>query len=186
VGKAKKVARIHCMPKLLTTRGRVAPEFDHAFAIGQVFHGDTLNFFGLSHDRRHALNRAGVTWEDSMNKLWRATLSHHVGWGALIVLCSLIVAGCAQPEVIDMTSFDPSQDQTAIVGYYRGQAMDLREKAAALAESVVRYERLFGPQSDWVSGAQQLSQYYAAAAQDLERQAEAHAEVARTGRQRRQ
>jgi hypothetical protein len=85
-----------------------------------------------------------------------------------------------------MTSFDPSQDQMAIVGYYRGQAMDLREKAASLAESVVRYEHLFGPQSDWVSGARQLSQYYAAAAQDLERAAEGHAEVARTGRQRRQ
>lgn len=71
----------------------------------------------------------------------------------------------------------------AIVGYYRGQAMDLREKASSLAESAVRYERLFDPQSDWVSGARQLSQYYAAAAQDLERLAEAHAEVARTGRQ---
>lgn len=109
----------------------------------------------------------------------------HVGWRMCIALCLLVAAGCAQREVIDMTSFDPSQDQTAIVGYYRGQAMDLREKAAALAESAVRYEHLFGPQSDWVSGARKLSQYYAAAAQELERLAEAHAEVARTGRQRR-
>ena len=71
----------------------------------------------------------------------------------------------------------------AIAGYYRGQAMDLREKAASLAESAVRYEHLFGPQSDWVSGARQLMQYYGAAAQEQERLAEAHAEVARTGRQ---
>ena len=121
-----------------------------------------------------------------MNNLRRATFSPHIRWGVLIVLCSLTAAGCAQPiETIEMTSFDPSQDQAAIVSYYRGQAMDLREKAAAHAESVVRYERLFGPQSDWVSGALQLSQYYAAAAQDLERLAEAHAEVARTGRQSR-
>lgn len=121
-----------------------------------------------------------------MNNLWRATLSHHVGWGVLIVLCSLAAAGCAQPVVmIEMTSFDPSQDQMAIVGYYRGEAMVLQEKAAALVESAARYERLFGPQSDWVSGARQLSQYYAAAAQELEGLAEAHAEVARTGRQRR-
>jgi hypothetical protein len=120
-----------------------------------------------------------------MNNLWRTAHSHHVGWGVLIVLCLLAAAGCAQPvETIDMTSFDPSQDQMAIVGYYRGQALDLREKAASLTESAVRYERLFDPQSDWVSGARQLSQYYAAAAQDLERLAEAHAEVARTGRQR--
>ena len=72
-----------------------------------------------------------------------------------------------------------------IAGYYRDQAVVLREKASLIAESAARYEHLFGPQSDWVSGAKQLSQYYAAAAQDLERLAEAHAEVARTGRQRR-
>lgn len=122
-----------------------------------------------------------------MNDLRRATPSPHGGWGVLLVLCMLAAAGCAQPvEMIDMTSFDPSQDQMAIVGYYRGQAMDLQEKAVSLGESVVRYEHLFGPQSDWVSGARQLSQYYAAAAQNLERLAEAHAEVARTGGQRRQ
>ena len=122
-----------------------------------------------------------------MNNQRRTALSHHVGWGVLIVLCLLAAAGCAQPvETIDMTSFDPSQDQMAIVGYYRGQAMDLREKAASLGESAVRYEHLFGPQSDWVGGARQLSQYYTAVAQEQERLAEAHAEVARTGRQRRQ
>jgi hypothetical protein len=122
-----------------------------------------------------------------MSNLRRETVSHHVGWGVLTLLCSLAVAGCAQPvETIDMTSFNPSQDQMAIAGYYRGQAIDLREKAASLAESAVRYERLFDPQSDWVSGARQLSQYYAVAAQDLDRLAEAHAEVARTGRQGRQ
>jgi hypothetical protein len=121
-----------------------------------------------------------------MNNLWRATVSHHVGWGVLILLCSLAAAGCAQPVKIDTTSFGPSQDQMAIAGYYRDQAMVLREKAGAIAESAVRYEQLFGPQSDWVSGARQLSQYYAVAAQDLERRAEAYADAARTGRQRRQ
>lgn len=100
----------------------------------------------------------------------------------LITLCLFAWSGCAQSLVIDMASFDPAQDQTAIAGYYRHQARDLREKAAVLAESAARYERLFGPQSDWVAGARQLSQYYAAAAQELERRADAHAEVARTGR----
>jgi hypothetical protein len=120
-----------------------------------------------------------------MNNLWRATASHHVGWGVLIVLCSLAAAGCAQPvETIDTTSFGPSQDQIAIASYYRREAMVLKEKAAAIAESAVRYEHLFGPQSDWVSGARQLSRYYAVAAQDLERRAEAYADAARTGRQR--
>lgn len=111
--------------------------------------------------------------------------SHQAGWGALIVLCVLTMAGCAQPvETIDRTSVDSLQDQIAIAGHYRAEAMALKEKAAAVAESAVRYERLFGPQSDWVSGAQQLSQYYAVAAQDLERRAEAYAEAAQTGRQR--
>lgn len=120
-----------------------------------------------------------------MNNLWRATVSYYVGWGVLIVLCSLAAAGCAQPvETIDTTSFGPSQDQIAIASYYRREAMVLKEKAAAIAESAVRYEHLFGPQSDWVSGARQLSRYYAVAAQDLERRAEAYADAARTGRQR--
>ncbi|CAE6740441.1 hypothetical protein [Nitrospira defluvii] len=105
--------------------------------------------------------------------------------GTLIALYLFASTGCAQPVVIDMASFDPGQDQMAIAGYYRDQATDLREKAAALAESAVRYEGLFGPQSDWVSGARQLSQYYVAASQELEHRADAHAEVARTGRSRR-
>lgn len=105
-----------------------------------------------------------------------------VGWRMLITLCLFAWSGCAQPTVIDMASFDPAQDQGAIAGYYRDEAMVLKEKASLIAESAVRYERLFGSQSDWVSGARQLSQYYAVAAQDLERRADAHAEVARTGR----
>jgi len=59
VGKVKKVARACIMWKLLTTRVPMAPELDHAFAIGQVCHGDTPNFVGLFHDRRHALSCAG-------------------------------------------------------------------------------------------------------------------------------
>jgi hypothetical protein len=86
---------------------------------------------------------------------------------------------------VDTISFGPSQDQQTVVGYYRAEAMVLKEKATAIGESAVRYEKLFGPESDWVSGARQLSQYYAVAAQDLERRADAYEEAARTGRQRR-
>ena len=120
-----------------------------------------------------------------MNNLWRTTVSYHVGWGILIVLCSLAAAGCVQPVKVDTISFGPSQDQQTIVGYYRDEGMVLKEKAALIAESAVRYEQLFGPQSDWVSGARQLSQYYAVAAQDLERRAQAYEESARTGKPRR-
>ena len=122
-----------------------------------------------------------------MNKSMPTTHSPHVRLDILVLVYVLTVAGCAQPiETIEMTSFDPLHDQMAIAGYYRDGAMDMREKAASLAESAVRYEQLFGPQSDWVSGARQLSQYYAAAAQEQERLANAHAEIARTGRQHRQ
>ena len=121
-----------------------------------------------------------------MNNLLRATVTHHVGWSVLILLGSFAAAGCAKPvQTVDTASFGPLQDQQAIVGYNRAEAMVLKEKAAAIAESAIRYERLFGPQSDWVSGARQLSQYYAVAAQDLERRAQAFEEAARTGKQRR-
>jgi hypothetical protein len=121
-----------------------------------------------------------------MNNHWCAIRTPRLGRGVLILSCLLAAAGCAQPvKTIDTASFGPSQDQQAIVGYYRAEAIVLKEKAAAVAESAVRYEHLFGSQSDWVSGARQLSQYYAVAAQDLERRAEAYEEAARTGQQRR-
>lgn len=121
-----------------------------------------------------------------MNQLQRETISNHVGKGVLILLCSLAAAGCSRPaEKVDTISFGPSQDQQTIAGYYRDEAMVLKEKAALIAESAVRYEHLFGPQSDWVSGARQLSEYYAVAAQDLERRAQAYEETARSGKQRR-
>ncbi|HSF66948.1 MAG TPA: hypothetical protein VLA67_05905 [Nitrospiraceae bacterium] len=119
-----------------------------------------------------------------MNNLGRSPRSHHLEWGLLIMLCSLTAVGCARP-VSDMTSFDQSQDQMVIAEYYEDQAIVLGEKAAALTESALRYELLFGPESDWVTGARQLSQYYAAAAQEQKRLAEAHAKTTRTGRQRR-
>jgi hypothetical protein len=121
-----------------------------------------------------------------MSNLWHTAHYHKLRWGALMVLCVLSAAGCAQPvETIEMNSFDPSQDQAAIVGYYREEAMNLREQAARYAESAVRYEHLFGLESDWVSGARKLSQYYVESAQELERLAEAHTKVAQPGQQKR-
>ena len=121
-----------------------------------------------------------------MNNQSRTEWSGRIRWSVLFLLCSLAAASCAQPvETIEMTSFDPSHDQAAIVGYYREQAMDLREKAAGYAESAVRYEHLFGPESDWVTGARKLSEYYAESAQELDRLAEAHAKIAQPGLQKR-
>jgi len=63
--------------------------------------------------------------------------SQHVGWRVLIVSFVLAAAGCTQSvgPIEDMASFDPSEDQMAMAGYYRPEAGALKEKAATLAES---------------------------------------------------
>lgn len=110
----------------------------------------------------------------------------------LLLVCAIMIMsagifGCVSPdvidmrEVIDMRSFDPSQDQRAIAGYYRNQAMAMRERAHAQTTAAARYEGLFGPEADLVSGARLLAGYYGHTADELERRAEAHAAVARTG-----
>ena len=103
--------------------------------------------------------------------------------GLRLASCCLAIAGvfgCAAPESIEMDSFDPVYDQTAIAGYYRSQALVMRQKAAAQAVAAARYEELFGPDADTVSGARLLGRYYQKTAEELERVAEAHASAART------
>jgi len=118
-----------------------------------------------------------------MRELPPATVSTHVNTGLLILLSLFTTVGCSPPvEKVDTIPFELLQDQQDRARSYRDEAMILKEKAAMIAESAVRYERLFGPQSDWVSGAQQLSNYYATAAQDLERRADAHDQAVPTRR----
>ena len=63
--------------------------------------------------------------------------SQHVGWRVLILSFVLAAAGCTQSvgPIEDMASFDPSEDQMAITGYYRDEAVALKEKVVTLAES---------------------------------------------------
>ena len=107
-----------------------------------------------------------------------------VGSRGLLLFCLIIgvISGCASPESLEMGSYDPSHDQRAIAGYYRNQALAMHEKAKAQATTAARYEELFGAESDLVSGARSLAQYYEQTALELERLAEAHASVDRTGR----
>ncbi|MFO0700732.1 MAG: hypothetical protein U0236_16040 [Nitrospira sp.] len=102
-------------------------------------------------------------------------------YGGVLLFCIVLVgtSGCASPERIDLISYDPSQDQAAIAGYYRNQAEAMREKANAQAIAAARYEALFGPEADLVSGARLLGQYYEQTAKELEGLAEAHASAAR-------
>ncbi len=99
---------------------------------------------------------------------------------SLLLVCLLEIVGCASHAPIDMGSYDPSHDQRAIADYYRHRAFAMREKAAAQATAAVRYEELFGPDSDLVSGARLLARYYEQTALELDRVAEDHAAVAGT------
>ena len=104
-------------------------------------------------------------------------------FGGSLLVCLLGIGGCASYETLDLTSYDPSDDQTAIAGYYRDQAVTMREKANAQATAAKRYEAIFGPEADMVSGARLLARYYEQTAQEFERVAEAHAAVGRNRRQ---
>ena len=100
----------------------------------------------------------------------------------LVSVVLLGVAGCASTQSIDLDSYDPSHNQTEIATYYRNQAVAMREKADAQATAAVRYEALFGPEADLVSGAKSLAHYYEQTAQELERVAQAHEALARNTR----
>lgn len=99
--------------------------------------------------------------------------------GPILLVCALGIGGCASYESIDLSSYDPTHDQAAIAGYYRNQAVTMREKANAQATAAAHYEALFGAEADLVSGAKSLAHYYEQTAQELERVAQAHAAVAR-------
>ncbi len=98
---------------------------------------------------------------------------------SLLLVCLVGISGCASYEPLDLSSYDPAHDQAAIAKYYRNQAIAMREKATAQTTAAARYEDLFGPESDQVSGARSLAHYYEQIAQELERVAQAHAVVRR-------
>ncbi|MDK2744475.1 MAG: hypothetical protein H8K03_12815 [Nitrospira sp.] len=98
---------------------------------------------------------------------------------SLLLFCLVGIGGCASYESLDLNSYDPIHDQEAIANYYRNQAVTMREKAHAQATAAARYEALFGPDADLVSGARSLAHYYEQIAQELERVAQAHADVER-------
>jgi hypothetical protein len=106
--------------------------------------------------------------------------------GVFVLFLSLVALGCARPSApLDLSSPDPSQDQWKIASYYSREAVLLRLKADELAERVAVYERLFGPDSEWVAGTKLLVEFYRNAAQERERLADMHLELAANGRRSR-
>lgn len=99
----------------------------------------------------------------------------------LLFLAGLLFAiGCNRGlgGPLDATSLDPSQDHLKIASFYSRGAMLSRQKAAEQASRAVTYEQLFGRDSDWVAGAQMLTRFYEDAANEQDRQASLHLELA--------
>lgn len=106
--------------------------------------------------------------------------------GIFVLLLSLVALSCARTSApLDLSSPDPSQDQWKIASYYSREAVLLRLKADELSERVAVYERLFGPDSEWVTGTKLLVEFYRNAAQERERLADMHLELAAGGRRSR-
>jgi len=99
----------------------------------------------------------------------------------VLLLGVLLVSGCTRGPraVLDPVSRDPGQDHWAIAAYYSRQAAESRQQAEALSGSIAAYERLFGPESDWVTGTRLLVQFYEDAAREQDRLAELHLELSR-------
>jgi len=66
-------------------------------------------------------------------------------------------------------SQDPAHDGRAIAAYYTHEARVLQRKAEEIAEQATAYELLFGPTSDWVTGARLLAQYLEDEAKEKQR-----------------
>jgi hypothetical protein len=88
--------------------------------------------------------------------------------------------GCAVPDRgYDLSSFSTSNDQRLIAGYYQQEALRYRRQAEELDARADMYARMFGPESDWVSGTRLLAQSYRLAADDRERLASEHLDAGR-------
>ena len=98
-----------------------------------------------------------------------------------LLLGVLLLSGCARESasVLDPTSRDPGQDHWKIASYYSREAAVSRQQVEVLTERVTIYERLFGRESDWVSGTRLLVQFYEEAAREQDRLADLHLELGR-------
>lgn len=91
----------------------------------------------------------------------------------------LLATGCVRPDTTaDLTMREPNQNHWEIASFYTREAAVFREKAEEQLNRVEVYTRLFGPDSDWVTGARLLAEFYQQQAQDREKQAEIHLDLA--------
>ena len=92
-------------------------------------------------------------------------------------------AGCGTTDrELELDSFTSSVDQQLIARFYQDEAFRHRQQADEADARVEMYVRMFGPDSDWVSGARLLAQSYRQAAEDRERLANEHLHAGRNTR----
>ena len=95
------------------------------------------------------------------------------------VTAMIFLNGCApRSSELSLTTYDQSADQHMIADIHRREAARLRQMSEELTHRILVYERLFGPDSDWVKGTRLLAQTYAEAAQEQEGKAESHSRLA--------
>ena len=102
----------------------------------------------------------------------------------MVFMATLTSAACHRGPILplastDTASRDPTQDHVKMASFYVREAVRSRELAEEQANRAALYERIFGPDSDWVSGARLLNQFYENSAREQERQAHWHLELAR-------
>jgi hypothetical protein len=95
---------------------------------------------------------------------------------SILILGIFIQAGCSggPPAPLEMTTLDPVDDHQKIALHYRHEAVLARQQAEELTNQAAVYERLFGRESDWVSGTRLLIQFYEDVAGEQDRLADLH------------
>jgi len=98
-------------------------------------------------------------------------------------MACLLLAACHRGPILPLASTDtalrdPTQDHVKMASFFVREAMRSRELAQEQANRTVVYERIFGHDSDWVSGARLLNLFYENLAREQEQQAHWHLERA--------
>ena len=80
----------------------------------------------------------------------------------LSVVCLSCLQGCrsATPTVPDFFTVGSPEEQRTIGRYYQSEAAQFRQRAQEMAERASAYRELFGEESEWVTGARALGEYY--------------------------
>lgn len=102
------------------------------------------------------------------------------GWAAPVILGIALTWGCSsRGHELSLVSYGPAADQYLIADYYRREAARFRQRAEELDARIEMYTRMFGEESDWVSGTRLLAESYRHAAEERERLAKEHMESLR-------